>query len=337
MDEMELLRIAKKAVQSAHYPNVQGISIGYKYKDGKKTDEKVIQVWVDRKLPRSQLLARDTIPEMLFIRGHGIKTDVIQSKFRSLALVDHGRPVRPGFSCGHPDITAGTLGFFACRRGAHYLITTATGLVSNAHVIADTNEGEIGDPVYYPGPYDGGEAKDTIAHLAVTIPIEMIESTCPISRGFVWLGNFLAKLLGSKDKIPNPVREIFNRVDCAFALLDEGVEIDENIYGIGKPIGIKQAALGMKVQKTGRTSEHTEGEIIGIEAEVQVGYSEGVALFDRQIISDIESAGGDSGSAILTLDNEFTGLLFAGGEGFTIANPIEDVFEALELELPQNE
>jgi hypothetical protein len=42
-------------------------------------------------------------------------------------------------------------------------------------------------------------------------------------------------------------------------------------------------------------------------------------------------AGGDSGSAVLTEDNQLLGLLFAGSENSTIINRIENVFELLNL------
>lgn len=318
------LRVARKKIESAHYPNVQGVAIGFKERNGRRTKEVVVVVYVAKKLPESQLVTKHVVPKAIDVGGRDVKTDVIQKKFEALELVSFDRPIKPGYSISHPDVTAGTLGFFARRHNQLCLI-------SNAHVIANTNDGKIGDPAYYPGTYDGGSEKDTIGYLVATVPIEMIESTCPIA---IFAVNLVNKLLAKafRTRIPKPIREITNRVDCAASLVAEGVEIDEEIYKIGKPTGLEQAVLGMKVQKSGRTTEYTEGTIIGIEATIQVGYSKGTAIFEGQIISDIPSAGGDSGSAILT-HNKLVGLLFAGGEGITIMNPIEDVFQALELEI----
>lgn len=52
---------------------------------------------------------------------------------------------------GHHAITAGSLGVLArCRR------TSARMLLSNNHVLADTNKGSAGDAILQPGPADGG-------------------------------------------------------------------------------------------------------------------------------------------------------------------------------------
>ena len=45
------------------------------------------------------------------------------------------------------------------------------------------------------------------------------------------------------------------------------------------------------------------------------------------------SAGGDSGSAVLTDDNYLVGLLFAGSDKVTICNRIENVFTLLNVHL----
>lgn len=334
MNELEPLRAAKKSIQSRHYPNVKGISIGYKFRNGKRTEEIAVVVYVSKKIPEIELLAEHVIPKTISALGYEVKTDVIQSRFSALTLIDKEGPVKPGYSVSHPNVSAGTLSFFAEINNQIVIVSVNDLMVSNAHILSDTNKGKIGDPIYYPGTADGGTEENTVAHLAATIPIEMIDDNeCPIANLYVNGFNFLAKLLGRKSRIPRPVREVFNRVDCACARMVDGIEIDKNIYKIGAPVGIREPALGLGVQKSGRTTEYTAGQIIGIEATVQVTYSQGAAWFDGQIISDIPSAGGDSGSAVLAYDNNLVGLLFAGGEGITIMNPIEDVFQELGLEI----
>lgn len=333
MNELESLRAAKEIIRSKHYPNVEGISIGYKAQGGEKTKEIAIVVYVSKKIPEGELPARHVIPKTLSIYGYDVKTDVIQAKFSALMLIDKEGPVKPGYSISHPDVTAGCGGFFAVMGGQ--VISVNDLLVSCAHVISNTNKGKLGDPIYYPGVYDGGTEKNTIGYLAATIPIEMIEGDCPIAQWCVDRLNELAKLFGSKHRIPSPVREVFNRVDCAYARMANGIEIDKYIHKIGEPVGIEQATLGMKVQKSGRTTEYTTGEIVGVEALINVGYPQGTAMFDGQVVSDIPSAGGDSGSSVLSFNDKLVALLFAGGEGFTIMNPIEDVFQKLGIELPR--
>jgi len=334
MNELDSLRAAKKLIVSAKYPNVEGVSIGYKSQGGERTKEIAVVIYVSKKIPENELPTKHVIPRTINALGYKVKTDVLQSKFSALALIDKEGPVKPGYSVSHPDVTGGTLSFFAVIDNQIVMVSANDLMVSNAHILSNTNKGKIGDPIYYPGVVDGGTKENIVAYLAATIPIEMVESGCPIANLCVNGLNILAKLFGSKTTIPAPVREVFNRVDCAYARMVDGIEIDRNIYKIGEPVGIEEATLGMKVQKSGRTTEYTEGEIIGIEAAISVGYSQGTAWFDGQIISDIPSAGGDSGSAILTYDNNLVGLLFAGGEGITIMNPIEDVFRELGINIP---
>ncbi|NIU63493.1 MAG: hypothetical protein GWN66_23410, partial [Pseudomonas stutzeri] len=75
------------------------------------------------------------------------------------ALQDHTakwRPAPGGVSIGHVDITAGTLGCLVVR-GDHIYI------LSNNHVLANSNEAEPGDAILQPGPHDGGTMDDQIA------------------------------------------------------------------------------------------------------------------------------------------------------------------------------
>ena len=89
----------------------------------------------------------------------------------------------------------------------------------------------------------------------------------------------------------------------------------------------------MRVMKYGRTTGQTKGKIYAINATVDVGYDSGVARFVDQIIVTPGgfSAGGDSGSLVVTDDRKSTrqpvGLLFAGSSLVTIANPIDLVLD----------
>jgi hypothetical protein len=85
--------------------------------------------------------------------------------------------------------------------------------------------------------------------------------------------------------------------------------------------------VGLAVKKQGRTTGLTTGEVSGINATVTVSYgSVGTARFVNQIVitPGTFSAGGDSGSLIVTADENKNpvGLLFAGSDTHTIANPI---------------
>ena len=76
------------------------------------------------------------------------------------------RPVKGGYSIGHRNITAGTIGtcvfemlpkarsFESGRPSKFYIL-------SNNHVLAKNNLAQIGDPIIQPGTEDGGFIPET--------------------------------------------------------------------------------------------------------------------------------------------------------------------------------
>ena len=142
--------------------NVVAIGVGYKVTDNVRTDEPSVIVSVVKKLPMLQLPESTRIPKTI----GGVRTDVIETG-RVYALQDPTqkmRPARPGVSIGHYQITAGTLGCLVQRDGQVYIL-------SNNHVLANSNAGQLGDAIYQPGPYDGGGSADQIGTLEQFIPV----------------------------------------------------------------------------------------------------------------------------------------------------------------------
>ena len=228
------------------------------------------------------------------------------------------RPVAIGASIGtyRPSAAnacfAGTLG---CRlkgsNGQRYIL-------SNNHVIAEENAGSVGnDLIIQPGTLDNGcvlELDDVIGALSGFVPIK-----------FNGQPNF---------------------IDAAVAtttVADTGFASPTEAYGAPSS-NTQSAFVGMPVQKFGRTTSLTLGEVDAINVTVNVGYTAGTALFDNQIIiigkrqrgrkvvDATFSEGGDSGSLIVTQGgNNPVGLLFAGNSSVTIANPIDEVLTTLSV------
>ena len=125
-----------------------------------------------------------------------------------------------------------------------------------------------------------------------------------------------------------------NTIDAAIALSSTanlGKATPSN--GYGTPSSTTAAAsIGQPVEKYGRASAQTTGEVAAIDATVMVDYGGGkVAEFVHQIVitSGGFSRAGDSGSLIVTAAGlQPVGLLFAGSANVTIANPIDDVLAA---------
>jgi len=129
-----------------------------------------------------------------------------------------------------------------------------------------------------------------------------------------------------------------NLVDCAVA---EGQfhDLDREIYWSSWVRGWrlkKNVTVGAIVKKTGRTTNFTTGRITAINATIDVNYGGGrVGRLKDQIVTTNMSAGGDSGSLVLTLDNIAVGLLFAGSPVAMIANQIENVRALLRVEIAE--
>jgi len=251
------------------------------------------------------------------------------------AHTDRFRPAPGGVSLGHYQVTAGTMGVVVKERS-----TGAKMVLSNNHVLAYSNQASIGDPILQPGAIDGGLInKDTIAHLERFVELNFFsqQGDCDIANTYVNLGNAIAKIFGSKHRLQSYQQDptAVNRVDAAIARPVEDDIVSEDILGIGTITGATEVELDMLVRKSGRTTSITSGEVIVIEATVDVEYaSNRLARFEGQIVTTAMSQGGDSGSLLVAEESpKAVGLLFAGSEEVTIHNSIQDVFSALEVEL----
>lgn len=300
--------------------NVVGMGVGVKWKKGQPTGEPALVVLVSQKLDKDQVSKADLIPSKL----SEMQTDVLEIGYPFAGgnnalevgiqtLTKKIRPAKGGYSVGHKNITAGTIA--TC---VYDLLPGGIGIppkyyiLSNNHVLADSNAAAIGDAVLQPGPVDGGtNPADRIARLSRFIPITFT---------------------------PTPLANHNNLVDAAVAE-GEFHDLDRGIYWIGHVRGWRKKAkvtVGTIVQKTGRTTNYTTGKITAINAVIDVNYGGGkVARFKDQIVTTNMSAGGDSGSLVTTLDDVAVGLLFAGSASAMIANQIENVRSLLKVEVAE--
>ena len=226
-------------------------------------------------------------------------------------LQQRHRPLRPGLSVSHLDVTAGTIGGFVVASSGS---ETEILVLSNNHVLADSDRGTRGDVIVQPGVADGGAAGgDRIGVLAGVVSLDEVAP---------------------------------NLVDAATARLDASVEVSAEYPG-GALTGWVAVTDDIAVEKVGRTTGLTQGRVSAIEIDgISVQYPSGVLDFDDQIeVTGAGtagfSAGGDSGSVIYRPDTlEAIGLLFAGsdtggpnGQGLTYCNPIGTVLERLGVRL----
>jgi PKD repeat protein len=227
------------------------------------------------------------------------------------------RPAPVGFSVGHPDITAGTYGArVADGSGTTYML-------SNNHVLANINQASIGDPALQPGPSDGGsDPDDRIGELADYEPIDF-ENDNTIDAAIA------QPLHPDSISASTPTDDAYGAPSStAFTLDGDG---DGNV---------DDGVVGLAVQKYGRTTGLTRGEVSEISVTAEVCYvcanpvctrcAESATMVNQIGITPGDfSDGGDSGSLIVTDDSEASpvGLLFAGSSSRTLANRIDLVLD----------
>lgn len=299
-DDENWFRLGRR--QLSGYPAI-GIGLA---EDGYK-----ISVFIQRQTKIDNDLIRQLIKE----GGENIDIQYIDPVYTFYRRV---RPPEMGISVSHFKSLSGTLGCFVQRRDSND--SSKFWILSNNHVIANDNDARIGEAVIQPGRNDrrrwrkGGkriDREDTIASLDSWIKLE--------PRG--------------------------NTVDAAIAEVNVDVKEDtiNVIPGIGRISSIYTDRIipALKVKKLGRTTGLTDGIVTTIlKKELEVTCKRNVKRGFCNVIV-IESSNnkpfskkGDSGSIIVDEQNRAMGLLFAGNGTQTFAIPATEVFDKLNLRLP---
>ena len=274
---------------------VVGTGIGFRTAGGLLTADVALKVYVTEKVPGGSISTFSAMP--FSVGGMPIDIEEVGEIVPQMYTRRYPRPVRCGVSIGHPQVTAGTLGCLVVLNNNRLC------LLSNNHVIANSNNARIGDPIIQPGRVDGG-----------VVPGDRIAI----------LENFI------RINFPGP-----NLVDAAVAWTSFSSVDPRHVTYTLDPTPVA-ARLGMTVKKNGRTTQATLGTVTDLSVNIAIGYSGGVAQFRNQIgirgVGGVFSRGGDSGSLIVTANtNQPTALLFAGRTDNTItfANPIDAVIQTL--------
>lgn len=218
------------------------------------------------------------------------------------------QPIVLGTSGGNVnDIThafccSGTLGSLVTKNGVGYIL-------SNAHVLARVGQAQPGEDISQPG---------------------LVDYSCGVFQVVADYSE-MAPLNGSAG----------SNVDAALAEVRSGaVTATGEIIGVGVPAGTTATpTVGRGVAKSGRTTGLTCASIGSVSTTVSVRYQKNcgsgrkfLITYANQVVINGSgfSAGGDSGSLIVTSDSaQPVGLLYAGNSTSTIANPIGDVVAAL--------
>jgi hypothetical protein len=229
---------------------------------------------------------------VLFGAGIGLLMAAIPNQGRTQFFGSSGgnvNDISKSFCC------SGTLGSLVKdNSGVQYIL-------SNNHVLADTDQAAPGQNISQPGLVDNDcRPATTVAHFTV------------------------APHLGTN-------------VDAALAKLVAGtMNSGGSILGVGVPNPAPVSAkINMGVAKSGRTTGLTCGSVQSVNTSVKVQYQKGcnqglkfTISYTNQVVvaSSTFSAGGDSGSLIVSKSAAHpTALLFAGSSTTTVGNPIGQV------------
>jgi hypothetical protein len=282
------------------------VGIGPKVTDGKALDELALKIYVDEK--KSEKEIDNPVPKTVKLEGlkEPLPTDVEAiGKVVLEPNTSRVRPAIPGFSIGHVLITAGTFGCLVRKKRDERTLY----ILSNSHVLANGGIGAVGDRIIQPGRTDGGQfPQDVIATLDDWVRFQFTASGYP------------------------------NFVDAAIARVKKR-DVTSAIRQIGVPVGTSTIVRrGMRVQKTGRTTDYTVGLIRDVHFRTALRYPRPVGGRGRvglrdQVLCTRYTTPGDSGSAVLNMKREVVGLHFAGSASSSIFNRIEHVLRLLDIEI----
>ncbi len=312
-------------------PNVIGMGIGYKKNGRDEADEPAIIFFVDRKVPIESLGVDELIPR----RIAGTATDVVEvGEIRFLGRTERRRPAMPGVSIGHYRVTAGTFGAVVKDRKSSDLL-----ILSNNHVLANASDGrdgrsKLGDPVFQPGSYDGGSEDDMIGRLVRFVPFSRYNKdvNCKVASMGLRAANAVLQSVRPSYQLRLETLGSTNLVDCALAQPVRPELISPEIMEIGRINGMGDIKPGLRIRKSGRTSGLTAGTVKAVKVSLNVTMGHGgkdVVRFNDQVMAEMKSQPGDSGSLIVDDENRAVGLLFAGSNEYTVFNPIQTVCDQL--------
>jgi hypothetical protein len=175
-------------------------------------------------------------------------------------------------------------------------------LLSNYHIFL----GDKNTPILQPGPYDNGVYPDDVV-------------------------GYVERYIEVK---PPPDT---NLIDACLARPVSQDIVSDEVLDIGIVNGIEEAKVGMRVAKSGRSTNYAEAIIQDTEVTVKVdGYEWGEAIFEDQIITNYLGAPGDSGSCVCNVATKAAvGLLFAGSGTLTVLNKMTNVASLLNIDVPR--
>ncbi len=285
--------------------NVMGAGFGRRIAHDRLTDEPALVVYVANKIPLDLLPPSRHLPRRVYVGNESIAVDVVATGpiyTHARALKMRERPATAGLSIGHPRVSAGTLGCVVIDATDQSLC-----IISNNHVFANSNDAKLFDPIVQPGARDGGkDPDDVVATLKRFQPVTPFGNTvdCALAQISEAGAAVVDSVHAGRIDPPSPAhpavgllfaggcnRSFLNPIDDVLSVLESTLPA-----GPGSTV---PAAIGMHVEKVGRTTEYTTSEILEIDVTVTIdGFKFGPGVFEGQIATAWLSSSGDSGAIV---------------------------------------
>ncbi|MDQ3936685.1 MAG: S1 family peptidase [Actinomycetota bacterium] len=285
-------------------PNVLALGYGRRTAQNDVTDVPALVVYVTKKTAKPFLPPNRMLPRRLHLGAEGLDVDVVETgPIYPLAFTTRDRPAPSGISIGRGPQDTGTLGCLVTDRTDGALC-----LLSNNHVIAGQNAAPLGDAITQPGQFvDGGtDPADRIATLKrfvalTTMGPNQVDAAIGDVVNDPDVVNQVKNNLVPVASADHPAvgllfaggcnRTIMNPIDTVLTAL--------NIELPGAPPGATVApAIGMNVEKVGRTTEYTTSTVKEIDVTIDITYNMGPCRMTGQFGTAYFSQGGDSGSVV---------------------------------------
>jgi hypothetical protein len=213
-------------------------------------------------------------------------------------------------------------------------------ILSNNHVLAESDQGKSGDTIDEPGMIDDGCVP--LSHAGSTLrPVGTLKYLVPLSTS---QSNVDAALAQVAPGAVDPAGSILQLAAPHAAGPNDMLGAAPPVAGDGEVLDASNLN-GLKLAKSGRTTGLTCSTVAAVDLSVKVEYFKDCAetqpYYTKTFVNQIGIAGdrfsdsGDSGALVVDAANaQPVGLFFAGGtdgdgHGLSIANPIGDVLREL--------
>lgn len=297
----------RKSLANLH--GVVGVGFGLQEKNGKRTGQRVVRVYVEQKAAPGDLGKGNLVPKFVRLSdGTKVPTDVVAvGKIEFRGYTGKYRPSKPGAVVGHfQGNFAGTLGAVATDNTDGKKV-----FISASHVLANENLGSPGDNILQPASqYGGVNPADKIGTLKRFVPLQFGPG------GVNFVDAAIAKPTpGSGVKARPFCSPVNHKKQGAVGLLFAGSPVITIINPMDRVVAdldvtlrgpMHQAALGMDIHACTAVSGYIQTTVTDIHVDLTMNFNGNPVLWKDQIITAggiANSSAGDSGAVFYTQFN----------------------------------